>query len=251
MTKKDKFEIIKNALVSKLREEGVDTLVSNMEQEINEITYGYLLVEQCLWYRVTSDAKVNRLLEGYQDTIAKARELISKHGFENLVRTFRAYYTNLYQVTTSVGRKYHLSKKDYLEFIDRIDKGELGIVIVAKVTKKARVASDMPKSTFSTLIKTNNLPLVNTMAKDIASDVVVKTTKPSKKVVAKATKKGWNSVGMNIPSDKTFVKIKMHDNTNKFVRIISSTNTSLDVNDHGTNTTLATKDIKEIYVYVK
>ena len=64
----EKKELVKNGILNQLKEEGVDIKDINMEQ-IESITKGYMLVVQCIWYRLTDDKKIAKLLSSFEDTI--------------------------------------------------------------------------------------------------------------------------------------------------------------------------------------
>lgn len=218
---KEKMEAVFQAIVKQLKSEGTQT--EGLEDQIGRIAKGYMLVEQCLWYRLTDDKALTNLLVKFEAVTTKALPLIDKHGFENLVFTFRSTYTNLYQVSGGKGRTYQLSSKVYDEFINKVDSGELKVL--TKVNKAKPKASNPQKvvNNFMSTMLQGSLAGVTTKVVNV-SKVVKPTTKvvdTPKVVVPKTTTKVVEKVVLK-PNIKDVAKgnwVKVYDLNDKMTVI--------------------------------
>lgn len=183
-----KFELVKEAILLQLKNEGVD-LKSLETETINNITNGYMLIVQCIWYRLTDDKKIANLIVKFEKEAALGMSLLETHSFEDLVYTFRSIKTNLYQVSGGKGRKYNLSTKDYNEFLENVKNGTYQVISKQKVSAK----STKTKAKKAVSTKTSFLvSLVTKGNNEVTSkEVVEKATPKAVKVSAKSTKVEW------------------------------------------------------------
>ncbi len=249
----EKLERILVGVKNQIIQEGID-LKALKDDEVKNIAIGYMLVEQCLWFRVENDEKVSVLLTKFQEITEHALELLKKHNFEDLVYTFRKNYTNLYEVQ-GVGRKYNLSSKDYNDFIMGVENGSIVVLNKPRKTRNMKVKDDVETtSSFmqNLIAKAPKIPIV--IKEEVKENVEVVVTpqsttttkKPSTKKTSKdvapkdvapktkflenldtskehpkdvTNKKGWvehDKQGYLEP--KKFLKIKLVDKKNVFGR---------------------------------
>lgn len=210
----EKLALVNNAIVKQLEVEGQQTV--GLEDKILEIAKGYMLVEQCLWYRLKDDKAITNLLVKFESITQKALPLIATHGFENLVFTFRSVYTNLYQVSGGKGRKYQLSLKVYEEFINNVDSGsQVVLVKQAKTTKK-------PKALKQPQVVNN---FMSNLLKQVAPTTKVVTPKAAN-VQPKVEKKVVASKEAKVVKEMTYppkVEAKKTKTTSKEVKATKST----------------------------
>lgn len=136
---KDKQERVLKRIIVNMQGQGVDT--QQHMAKLRELARGFMLVEQCLWVRLETSEKIDKMLKTFEDVMPSTLALIAREDFESLVYTYRANYTNLYTYKQEgVKRWYKLSKKDYQEYLERLEKGSLKVVAKPKAkttTKKA------------------------------------------------------------------------------------------------------------------
>ena len=277
----EKLSLVKNAIEKQLQNENV--VASN--EQITNISIAYMLVEQTMWFRLDDEKKISTLLTKFEDITGRALELLKVYHFEDLVYTFRKNYTNLYEVQGQ-GRKYNLSKKDYDEFIANIENGSLVVLTKPQKKRKAYVNNtvvqenkfigNLVSKAPSTLIqvkkeqpKVVETPTIETPKK--AQPKVVETPKTAPIVASKflanlttpkqpkvETKKhgGWvEHDKATYLEEKTFLKIKLTDNSNvfgRFEKIETSTDgksVNIYVDVRGTMTSIDVVNIDKVYTY--
>lgn len=278
----EKFDLVRQGVISALKQElGEDGLKAITEDVVKNITEGYMLAVQCQWYRLDDTKKVDTLISKYQEATQIAMELLKTYGFDDLVYTYRANKTNLYEVR-GVGRKYHLGYKDYLGFLESVKNQKIKVLTKQVSVKKA------PKETQSVSfivdlvsVAKGNTPTAKPStksgkAKPKKDDVLVKdikdfeVTNPNQnkikfisnlnaraaKTAKSTTKSGWVEHDMaGFLEEKTFIKIKLQDNTNVFARFLGITKkdnvTMVNVNDHGVERDINVNDIAKVFTYQK
>lgn len=189
---KDKMVIVKDAIAKQLQAEGTNP--KGLEDKIAQIAWGYMLVVQCTWFRLTSEKKIARLIHKYESITKKAMKLLSKYHFEDLVYTYRTNYTNLYEVSKGEKREYHLSKKDYEEFINFVDNGKLSVLPHPKprraTSKRAKAKAPAKKAQAKKAQKSSATNMVYTITSNGMTKKIAKpTVKPTTKVVKKWEKR--------------------------------------------------------------
>lgn len=154
----EKHLAIYEVLVEQMENQGVDT--KKHTAQITKVADGLMLVEQCLWYRIDTKAKIEKMITSFEGDMERVLALLTKYEFENLVFTYRSNYTNLYTYKSSGEKRwYKLSKKDFQSFLDKVEGGKLDVVSKPKKTRKAKAtkpkASKNEPSKMATIIVDN------------------------------------------------------------------------------------------------
>ena len=133
------YKVVKQGVISQLTNEGTDP--KGLEAQIDAIALGYMVSVKSQWLKINAK-NVHTFLEKYQEVTVIAMQLLEKHDFLSLVKTYR-------QVNLSPKTKKVLCGIDrYQDFIDKVNKGE--IKLVAKATKKPKAnALAKPKKAFT------------------------------------------------------------------------------------------------------
>jgi hypothetical protein len=230
-----KFHQIMEVIIENLKEEGA--VIEGLEKKIAKVATGYLLVEQCLWYRLTSKSKIQKLLIDFEEITQKTLSILKVHDFEDLVFTYRKNYTNLYEAKKGEPRKYRLSKKDFVEFINLVDEKKLEVFSkeVKKTPKKKSPLKITEKSNFMTNLvsqidgakevqpKVEKKALVETPKKvqpKVETKFLKKPSKeaPKKEAPKKKIKKFVKHDVQEALTENTFLKVKLVDNSNVYGR---------------------------------
>lgn len=165
------YEVVKHGVISQLTNEGTDP--KGLEQEVNNITMGYMVGLKAQWLKVNAK-NVNTFLEKYQEPTVIAMQLLEKYDFVSLVKTYRSI--NLSPKT----KKVLCGIDRYQDFINKVNKGV--IMLVAKATNKPKAnALAKPKKAFT--------------------NAFIQVQKPKPKPKAKAKKE---------PKQDEFTKVKEH-----------------------------------------
>jgi len=173
----EKQNVVLDGIKRELGREGVDFSQVD-ENALISLAKAYMLVEQCLWYRLENDAKVDTLLVKFQDVTSKVLELLKVYNFDDVVYTFRKHYTNLFEVQGK-GRKYNLSSKDYHEFIANIENKSIQVLNKPSKNVVKKQVSSTPQTTKDSFLSnlldkaTNVQPKVVAKAKTIQPKVVM------------------------------------------------------------------------------
>ncbi len=258
-----KLATIYNAIVKQMQEEGHSIEDTNgMKDDIMKVAKGYMLSVQCMWYRITDDKKVANLLSKFEEETKVAMVLLEQYDFESLVYTFRKVYTNLFEVTSGVGRKYNLSKKDYNSFLKKVTNGTLEVqakpikVAKAKTTKKATTTTKVVESKSKFMSSLVGVEKQITIKLKSNKDQLVGKIKPQATSVKEpSTKVGWieHPIQEYLESE-TFVKVILKDESKLFVKFIEYDETTKvvtfkhkELGDVEVNIV----DITKVFTYVK
>ena len=254
----EKQERVLKVVQKEMQEQGVD--INQHAGQIKRVTDALMMVEQCLWYRIENDEKIAKLIATYEDEVSRILAILETHKFENLVYTYRSNYTNLYTYKKEgVARWYKLSKKDFLDFLSKIENGKMQVVAKTSATSAKKSAS---VSKLATLIVEPKKEVSKPSKKEKKVTQMALAIEEPKKQVSKPskkekTKKGWVEHDLTKTlKERTFVKIKMDDDTNRFVRYLGMRATKKEgfvilVDDHGTTCEINALNIKKVYTYVK
>lgn len=253
----EKFNVVRSAIESQLKSEGVD--LSGLEDQISKITEGYMLVVQCLWFRITSDKKVENLLTKYEDILKDVMNALVSNEFDNLVYTYRSLYTNLYEAKKGEPRQYKLSKESFEDFINKVNSGEIKVLvkpIKAKAKKNTskevkmktsfalggllsqtthtKQAPKKAKKTTTNVVEATKVKIslgnpkekmkgsVNSTIYDSGkrdNDSVCKLVKQVEKVETTTKVVGWIKTELASIEDTTFVKMVLVDDSKLFGKI--------------------------------
>lgn len=252
------FEVLQEQMVA----QGVDLKVYG--EKVRELSQAFMLVEQCLWFRIETKEKVEKMITSFEALVPSILELISKHGFENLVYTYRSVNTNLYTYKVSGEKRwYKLNKKDFTSFVEKLHDGSMSIIEKPKKqAKKPSVKQGAVVSNLAMFIQGT----IEDSGKAKATTKVVEKKKAAKattKVVEKekgksnnVVVKGWveHDLAKEL-APKTFIKVKHVDGKNIFARYLGmkayKKGFRVLLNDHGKDVELDPQKIEKVYTYVK
>lgn len=203
----------KSLAVSKgIQRLAVKSSTSIDDKTLKVLVEAYMLPVQCLWYRIPNDSKVDMLISKFEKFMPQAITLIAKHGFDNLVFTFRGIYTNLYISRHGQGRTYSLSVDSFDKFLQTIQKDGT-LVLTAKKYLHKQAKTQTISNSFSQVLK-----VAENVAKKVPQVEQPKVEAPSPKVETKTEiKKGGYFVEVSIGEltsgkfDKQFIKLTIAD----------------------------------------
>ena len=227
---------------------GIQRLAVKSGQTVDDKTLkvlveAYMLPVQCLWYRIPNDSKVDMLINKFEKFMPQAITLIAKHGFDNLVVSFRSIYTNLYQVGSGQGRTYRLSIDSFSEFLNKVQQ-DPKIVVTAK-------PKPQPKPT----ITSNSFAQVLKVAENVANKVPqVALVKDKVKDKPKDVKGGFKIVSIGEVAkgdfDGRFFRFLIDDKY-VFARLVRIHDAKYHVLLNGKLVAYNIEDVAEVCVYQK
>jgi len=285
-TLEEKLNLIAKAITDRMVSQGVkvETLKAS---DLEKIAKGYLLVEQCIYYRLDTPNAVDILISKYQEVTKTALAVLKNHKFEDVVFTYRKTYTNTFE-ERGKNRHCNLSTKDYTDFINGVNDGSIKVLqkpsrnpqenkqvnknkqeqtmvelltaIGAEVSQSKTVASKKatpktksvkPISEYRTEDKTNTQFAF--VFDKVDPTKTMDTSKPAK---ASKHKNGWKEVGLkDTIKPKTFVKLRLKDEKNVFARFLDvfteNNEPKIKVDDHKVERNITLSDIEKVFVWVK
>lgn len=177
----DKRNAIVVAITSMATQDGVAMPPKTL---MDTLSNAYLLVVQCLWVRNIDIAFIKK----YGAIAPRVALLLKKFDFNDIVRTMRAKYTNLYTQKTSKGRTYNLNFETFSELVAGLESGK--IVIYKKKSVKNTQGNGMAKqnNSFSSQLFNSFAQQTSTPTQKAVA-ATPKTPKTSPKVEAKPKEK--------------------------------------------------------------
>lgn len=213
---------------------------------LDVVSRAYLVPIQCLWVRVIDVSFV----EKYADIVGRVAVLLKKFDFNAIIRAYRLNYTNLYTQKTSKGRKYSLSKADFYEFVEKVEKG--AIVISSEKPKKENVVKNSLASRLFNQFAQNTSTATQVSTQSTPKQAP-KSSKKRDEVKEKPVKKGFfTKIDMNAMEVSKFYRIITKNNEKLYVWLVGANKTHLQLRDYKkVVVSVAIADITQVESYTK
>ncbi len=210
------YKVVEQAVVSQLTNEGTNP--KGLEKDIANITIGYMVAIKSQWLKVNPKNVVSFLAK-YQPSTIIAMQLLEKHSFDSLVKTYRQ--VNLSPKT----KKVLCGLERYSDFIDKVNKGSISLVV--KTTKQPKVNALMSAFLEPKPKKALSKPKAKPKAKAKSKDLVNAFSEYdqdlgiTRRVIATKSGNGqWTEVFMNeYLKDRALVRV-VSDNKTFFGRFL-------------------------------
>lgn len=205
MTKHDKLKLIIGGLELAFQTLGTD-FTSLPTDAQNSLGLTYLLIQQCLWARFTTDDEAKKFVLKHEKLADLSAKVLENNDLDDVVFTYRALHTNLL-TQRGKGRHYALNRSTLTKYFTEILDGTLNVV--AK-TRKLHVPQ--PKVVQNSFLAKFVQPKVATKKTRKAQPKVANQMTSTIQQVEKPKNK-WQEIALNSVQNTDFVKVVAKKNT--------------------------------------